>query len=51
MNYARKEGYQVSEKYKDFKIKRENPEVITLTNDEFEPLYNFDLTGNKRLAK
>jgi integrase len=49
LNYARKKGYEVSDKYRDFKVKRENLEVIALTNDEFDRLYNLDLTGKKKL--
>jgi site-specific recombinase XerD len=49
LNYARKQGVEVSNKYKDFTIKREPMEVIALTNDEFERLYNMDLSNNKRL--
>jgi hypothetical protein len=51
LNYARKQGIEVSNKYKDFKIKRESLEVIALTNDEFETLYNLDLSNNKGLAE
>jgi integrase len=49
LNYARMQGIEVSDKYKDFKIKKESLEVIALTNEEFETIYNFDLTGNKKL--
>jgi integrase len=51
LSYARKEGVIVSDKYKDFKIKKENLEVIALTNKEFEDLYKLDLSDNNRLAK
>lgn len=52
LNYARKQDIEVSNKYKDFEIKRgKTLEVIALTNDEFETLYNFDLSKNKRLAQ
>ncbi len=51
LNYAKQQGVEVTDKYKDFKIKRENLEVIALTNDEFETLYNLDLSKNKRLAE
>lgn len=51
LSYAKKEGVNVSDKYKDFKIKKETLEVIALTNDEFESLYYFDLSGNKKLAQ
>jgi integrase len=51
LGYAKKQGVQVSEKYKDFKIKREPLEVIALTNEEFETLFNLDLSNNKRFAE
>lgn len=51
LNYAKQQGIEVSDKFKDFKIKRESMEVIALTNDEFETLYNFDLSNNKRLSQ
>lgn len=51
LNYARKQGIQVNERFKDFKIKRETLEVIALTSEEFETLYNYDLSNNKRLAQ
>ncbi len=51
LSYAKKEGISVSEKYRDFKIKKETLEVIALTNDEFEALYYLDLSGNKKLAQ
>ncbi|GEO08861.1 site-specific integrase [Segetibacter aerophilus] len=50
LNYAKQQGVEVSDKYKDFKIKRESLEVIALTNEEFETLFHMDLSGNKRLA-
>lgn len=49
LNYARMHGIEVQDKYKDFKIKKEKLEVIALTNEEFETLYNYDLSDNKRL--
>lgn len=51
LNYARIHGIDVSNRYKDFKIKKEELEVIALTNTEFEMLYNFDLSDNKRLSQ
>ncbi len=51
LNYAKKQGIEVTDKYKDFKIKRESLEVIALTNDEFLKLFNLDLTDNKRFAE
>ncbi len=49
LNYARMQGFTVNDHYKDFKIKKENLEVIALTNEEFEILYQMDLSGNKKL--
>jgi integrase len=51
LNYAKKQGIEVSDTYKDFKIKTEAVEVIALTSEEFETLYNLDLSNNKRLAQ
>ncbi|MCG7858240.1 site-specific integrase [Flavihumibacter sediminis] len=45
LNYARQQGIEVSDKYKGFKISRDNPgEVIALTRKEFETLWNLDLS-------
>lgn len=49
LNYARVQGVRVNDRYKDFKIKKDSLEVIALTVEEFESLFNLDLTGNKRL--
>jgi integrase len=43
------QGIKVSDKYRDFKIKKENLEVIALTDYEFEKLFKLDLTGKKKL--
>ena len=51
LNYAKKQGITVSDKYKDFKIKKDELEVIALTNEEFEKLFYFDLSDNKKLAQ
>jgi integrase len=51
INYARRQGFTISDSYKDFKINRDNLEVIALTNDEFETLFYFDLSANTRLNK
>jgi hypothetical protein len=51
LNYARKHRIIISDKYKEFEIKKEQLEVLTLTNEEFETLFAFDLTGNKSLAQ
>ena len=39
----------MNDKYKDFKIKREDTPVIALTKKEFEALYRMKLAGNKKL--
>jgi len=51
LNYAKKQGITITDKYKDFTIKKENLEVIALTNEEFETLFYLDLTNNKKLAQ
>ena len=51
LNYAKLRGINVSDSYKKFKIKRQQLEVIALTNEEFETLYNYDLSNNKRLRQ
>jgi integrase len=49
IGYARAEKINVSDDYKNFKIKKPKLEVIALTNQEFQKLYQFDLSDNKRL--
>jgi integrase len=49
LNYAKRQGVVVPDKYKDFKIKKESLEVIALTSEEFEKLFYMDLRGDKRL--
>lgn len=54
LNYARTDyKINVNPDYRDYKVSRKDGgfEVITLTNDEFLTLYNFDLTNNKKLAQ
>ena len=51
LNYAKLHNISVSDDYKKFKISKENLEVIALTNEEFENLYSFDLSNNKRLLQ
>lgn len=51
LNYAKKQGITITDKYKDFTIKKENLEVIALTNEEFETLFYLDLTNNKKLSQ
>lgn len=49
LNYAKLQGITVPDGYRDFKIKKENLEVIALTEPEFLILYHYDLKGNKKL--
>ncbi len=51
LNYARKEGFKVSDKHKDFKIKKETLEVIALTSQEFKQLMDLDLSQNKKFEQ
>lgn len=54
LNYARVHyKIEVNQNYRDYTITRKDShfEVITLTSDEFETLYNFDLSNNKKLAQ
>jgi integrase len=51
LGYAKLHGVVLNDSYRDFKIKRESMEVIALTQAEFDTLYNFDLSDNKRLAQ
>lgn len=51
LNYAKLHNITISDDYKKFKISKENLEVIALTNEEFENLYSFDLSNNKRLSQ
>lgn len=51
LNYAKFEGIEVSEKYKDFKVKRQKLEVIALTERELMQLINLDLSKNEKLDK
>jgi integrase len=50
LSHAKKtQKIQVSDEYKEFKLKSHELEVIALTEKEFQTLYNFDLSNNKRL--
>ena len=51
LGYAKLHGIKLNDTYRDFKIRREPMEVIALTQAEFDTLYNFDLSDNKRLAQ
>lgn len=49
LNYAKDCDIEVNGNYSRFTIKKEELEVIHLTFDEFETLYKFDLTKNRKL--
>ncbi|MFC4210860.1 site-specific integrase [Pedobacter lithocola] len=51
LGYAKMNGIKITDSYRDFKIRKQKLEVIALTGDEFETLYNLDLSKNERLAK
>lgn len=54
VNYARKDyGISVNPAYQDYTVSRGDSgfEVITLTRDELEKIYTFDLSGNVRLDR
>lgn len=51
LNYARVRGVSVSDKYRDFKIKRESLEVIALTQGEFDSLFGLKLGKNRKLEQ
>ena len=51
IGYARNQDIEVSEQYRNFKIKKEVLEVIALTNDEFERLLNLDLFNDRKFEK
>jgi len=48
LNYAKSYGYTVSENYRDFKIKRDELEVVALNQEELELIYNFDFSKSKK---
>ena len=49
LGYAKLQGIKIADGFRDFKIKKETLEVIALTEDEFQTLYNFNLKGNRKL--
>jgi integrase len=54
LNYARIHyKIEINQSYRDYAVARKdsNFEVITLTWDEFQTLYNLDLNNNKKLAQ
>jgi len=51
IGYARKHGIKINEGYRDFSIKKEKLEVITLTQDEFNRLLQKDYSDNKKFDR
>ncbi len=49
MGYAKRNGIEVNNGYRDFSIKKDKLEVIALTQKELESLFNLDLNKEKRL--
>ncbi len=46
ISYGRKYGHEIDNTYQDYTVKRDQLEVIALTNEEFLRLYNLDLSGS-----
>tara|TARA_R110002096_G_scaffold63797_4_gene156177 strand:- start:988 stop:2274 length:1287 start_codon:yes stop_codon:yes gene_type:complete len=51
LGYARKHGIEMNQSYRDFKIKRQKLEVITLSEGEYRSLKECDLKGVRRHEK
>jgi len=51
LNYVKKRGIKVSEDINHFKVLREKPAIIYLSQEELDHLYKFDFKGNKKLEK
>ncbi|MDN3205929.1 site-specific integrase [Algoriphagus sediminis] len=51
LGYARRDGVQMDQSYRDFKIKKQKLEVITLTEGEYQSIKNVDLNGVSRHEK
>ncbi|WP_276363854.1 site-specific integrase [Daejeonella sp. H1SJ63] len=49
LSYARRNGIEVSDNYRNFTIRKEKLEVIALDQEEFDSLLSIDLSNNKRL--
>lgn len=49
MGYAKRNGIEVNNGYRDFSIKKDKLEVIALTQEEFDMLVALDLNNDKRL--
>lgn len=51
LGYARKNGIEISQSYRDFTIKKQKLEVITLTEEEYKIIKTIDLKGVSRHEK
>ncbi|MDR7130340.1 integrase [Algoriphagus sp. 4150] len=51
LGYARKHGFEINQSYRDFTIKRQKLEVITLSEGEYRTLKAADLKGVSRHEK
>lgn len=51
LTYARLQGITVDRSYEDFKVQKDEKDIIALTQDEFDQLYMADLSENKRLDR
>jgi len=51
LGHARRQGIEVNQGYRDFKIKQQELEVIALTEDEYSAIKNVDLKGVSRHIK
>lgn len=51
LGYAKRQGINVNDGYRNFTIKKQTLEVIALEQEEFDAILELDLTGDKRLDK
>jgi integrase len=51
LGYARKNGIEMSQSYRDFTIKKQKLEVITLAEEEYKTIKTIDLKGVSRHEK
>ncbi|GAL84243.1 site-specific recombinase XerD [Sporocytophaga myxococcoides] len=51
LNYIKKRGISVSTDVNEFKVLREKPTIIYLSQKELSHLYNFDFKGNQKLER
>lgn len=51
LGYAKRSGIKIDDSYKDFVIKRQKLEVIALTEQELNKIWEFDLGDNPRLDR